>query len=252
MSTTDLLFLLLLLVTLYCTIRFKKLTLAGALVAGLIGGAVYLGAGMKGISLLGSFFLLGTLTTAWQSASKISIGAATNMDGQRNAGQVLANGGVAALCGVMAWLFPNHSPLLQLMMAASLAAATADTISAELGTVYGSKFYNSLNFTNGRRGDDGVVSLEGTLAGIAGAAIIAGVHLVFTTDFSSLPIILLAGALGNLADSLLGATLEKRKILNNDGVNFLNTLTGALVAWLLSLLMSQGNGLGKNSTLLWL
>jgi uncharacterized membrane protein len=42
--------------------------------------------------------------------------------------------------------------------------------------------------------------------------------------------LLVAGTAGNLADSVLGATLERRGVLDNNTVNFLNTLTGALVA----------------------
>jgi uncharacterized membrane protein len=48
--------------------------------------------------------------------------------------------------------------------------------------------------------------------------------------------VLLAGAIGNLADSVLGATLERSRYLSNDAVNFLNTLLGALSAGLLSCL----------------
>jgi uncharacterized membrane protein len=36
--------------------------------------------------------------------------------------------------------------------------------------------------------------------------------------------------MGNLADSVLGATLERQHKMGNDTVNFLNTLFAALVA----------------------
>ena len=45
--------------------------------------------------------------------------------------------------------------------------------------------------------------------------------------------IVVGGTIGNIADSLLGANLERRKLLNNNAVNFLNTLIGALVALML-------------------
>jgi uncharacterized membrane protein len=40
--------------------------------------------------------------------------------------------------------------------------------------------------------------------------------------------IVLAGFIGNLTDSLLGASLERKGWLHNDQVNFLNTLIAAI------------------------
>jgi uncharacterized membrane protein len=48
----------------------------------------------------------------------------------------------------------------------------------------------------------------------------------------------MAGFLGNLADSFLGAALQRRGILNNDWVNFLNTLIAAVSMILLSIAFS--------------
>jgi len=42
-------------------------------------------------------------------------------------------------------------------------------------------------------------------------------------------LIIIAGTAGNLTDSILGAVLERRGIIGNNMVNFLNTLTAALL-----------------------
>jgi uncharacterized membrane protein len=48
--------------------------------------------------------------------------------------------------------------------------------------------------------------------------------------------IIIGGTIGNWADSLLGATLQRRRLLSNSGVNLLNTIIAALAALLLSAL----------------
>jgi uncharacterized membrane protein len=76
---------------------------------------------------------------------------------------------------------------------------------------------------------DGVVSWEGLLIGVAGSAVIATIYsFAFGWDSCFLWIVT-AGTVGNLSDSVLGATLERRGVLHNDAVNFLNTLVAALV-----------------------
>ena len=58
----------------------------------------------------------------------------------------------------------------------------------------------------------------------------AGSPPVSETVAGAILTITVAGTIGNLADSVLGATLERAGVLSNDGVNFFNTLTAALVA----------------------
>jgi len=227
---------LLLLVIVIC-IRTKKLTVTAALTAGVVGYLVFAGVGYNGLLLLGSFFTLGVLATAHRKEVKAALHPEGAHPQARNAWQVLANGGTAALMAVMALIHPTYAFYYHIMLAASLAAATSDTLSSELGMVYGRNHYNILSFKKDTRGLDGVVSLEGTLMGVAGAFVIAFVYALGAGFNKYCFFIGLAGVLGNLADSVLGATLERRHYINNDVVNFLNTLFAALCAWLFSTLV---------------
>jgi uncharacterized protein (TIGR00297 family) len=210
-----------------------KLTTVGAITGGIIGVLIFKGVGYTGVAMLTLFFILGSVATGWKSKKKQQLGMAEPDKGRRTAGQVIANGGVAALLGGLVWVFPEQATLLQLMMAGSFAAATADTLASELGSLYGSSFYDVITFKKVQRGPDGVVSLAGTLIGAAGAGLIAVIYALGFGFSGFVWVIVTAGAIGNLFDSVLGATFERRHQLGNNMVNFFNTATGAGVCLLL-------------------
>ena len=210
--------------------RAGKLTTVAATTGGVLGLLIYLGSGFAGLALLALFFGLGTAASAWRVADKRRLGLAEENRGRRTAGQVVANAGVAGLLGLLTWQFPATAPLARLMLAGSLAAATADTLSSELGNLYGRRYYNILTLRPDARGLNGVVSLEGTMLGLVGTAVLAAAYCLVWGWGPAFGGLLVAGTVGNLADSMLGATLERRGFLNNNAVNFINTLTGALVA----------------------
>jgi uncharacterized protein (TIGR00297 family) len=227
------LFVVLVLIAMVLSAGFKKLTWPGAFAGGVIAFCIYAGAGFAGLALLGAFFLLGTAATSFRKNWKEQTGMVEKKDSTRTAGQVLANGGVAGLLGLLAPFFPEKAAALQVLLAASLASATADTLSSELGVVYGRRFYNICTFKNDVRGRDGVVSWEGTLAGLAGSAIIALLYALSFGFSLNLLWILIAGTAGNFFDSILGATLERAQRLNNNAVNAMNTAFAAGVTAIL-------------------
>jgi uncharacterized protein (TIGR00297 family) len=207
----------------------NKLTLPGAVTGLIVGLLIYEGTGLTGFTMLCLFFIAGSWATGWHKDEK-NINEATQ---PRTSWQVLANGGVAAVLATTAILKLDLLPLLLVMIAGSFASAMADTLSSELGMVYGKRFFNIITFKKDHRGLDGVVSIEGTLIGLTGSAAIAFLFGLYT-DWNNFVIIILAGFTGNIVDSILGATLERKGIIGNDMVNFLNTLTGALLCYILA------------------
>lgn len=216
----------------YAIVR-NKLTIGAAITGAIIATFLFAGSGYVGFVMMTTFFLLGTLATSHKKQVKQQLGITEENKGRRVASQVLANAGIPGLLGIMMLADAQHKDLYLLMITAAFSSATADTMSSELGSVYGKRFHNILSFKKDVRGKDGVVSLEGTIAGIAGSCIIAATYVIaegFGKDFI---VTIIAGTAGNLFDSVLGATLERKGVLKNDGVNLLNTIFAAIIAWLI-------------------
>lgn len=215
------------------SIKAKKLTPLAAFTGWVIAAFIYKGTGYAGILMMAAFFVLSTIATLVGFKVKQSIGVAERDQGKRTAGQVFANAGVAGLIAIVICLDRSKLEPGMLMISAALASATADTLSSELGNVFGRSFYNIVSWKKDIRGLDGVISLEGTLIGLAGSAVIALIYSV-SFGFSIYTIlIVIAGTIGNLSDSYLGAALERKKLINNNTVNFLNTLIAAVIGLVL-------------------
>jgi uncharacterized protein (TIGR00297 family) len=215
----------------FLSIFSKKLTPVAGVCAFWVGVGIFIGAEVAGLTVLAAFFIMSTLATAHKKGQKAKLEAKPQHQEMRKAGQVFANGGIAALLGIMSIPLPQHHTIIALMMVSAISAATADTLASELGMVYGRNAFNILSFKREAKGLDGVISIEGTLLGMAGSIIIAVIYGAFTGfDLITIIIIVIAGTLGNLIDSVLGALLERKHMIGNDMVNTFNTLTGAISA----------------------
>jgi uncharacterized protein (TIGR00297 family) len=247
---------------------FRALSLGGAFAAVGVGGAVFgLGGPAWGV-LLVLFFVTSSLFSRWSGAGKARAAEEFAKGGRRDAGQVLANGGVPAALAVFAALLPG-ADLFPLLVGA-LAVATADTWATELGLL--SRAEPRL-ITTGRRvapGTSGGITLLGTGAAAAGGALI-GVGAAISAALPAsgaapdglsplrfLPIAIAAALVGAMLDSLLGATVqglylcpaceletERRvhrcgaatrpargwRFLTNDRVNLIAIVAGAAVGW---------------------
>lgn len=173
-------------------------------------------------------FLLTWVATRAGHRRKQQLGTAERQEG-RFASQVLANLAVATAAALAATYL--HKPLLMFACAGALAEAAADTVSSEMGQALSPEPFLITTFRRVPPGTDGGVSGPGTFAGVAAALVVSGVCVLsLVVPGRGLLIAWIAGSAGMLCDSLLGATLERAKLLNNDQVNFSSTLFAASLA----------------------
>ncbi len=227
---------------------YASYALGAASVAGMLTGILLVlltivFGGYDWFAVLISFFAIGSLSTKFRYEEKAARGVAEENDGARGSGNVLGNAAVAltAVLGYAASsaaLLPGGADLFLFAFAGSVATAMSDTLSSEIGGVFDQpRLITTLEPVD--PGTDGGVTWQGELAGIAGAGIVAGIAYGFFPEVGAVGavVIVAAGVVGMTVDSLLGATVEG-SVLGNQGVNFLATLSGAVVCALLALGLS--------------
>jgi len=213
---------------------------AGTVGALAVGCAVWIGTGWRGFVVLLTFF--------------VTASALTRGGGRRRPVQVFANGGVAALCALLA----RADAAFLAAFAGAIAAAAADTWSTEIGGRWGGEPRFLTTWHRVAPGTSGGVTTAGSLGGLAAALLIGGATWgTGLATASGAAWVAVAGIAGTIADSLLGATVQARwrcpscaatietprhgcaragvrlsgwRWLDNDAVNAVATVAGALVA----------------------
>jgi uncharacterized protein (TIGR00297 family) len=213
--------------------RFVRgVSFSGAIAGAVICLVLFASAGPGAFVALVSVFVLTWISTRLGYGQKLKLGTAQNREG-RGAAQVLANLSISAVCAAVFAVTKNAAFLLA--TAAALSEAAADTVSSELGQAGSAKARLITSWKLVPAGTDGGVSVAGTLGGIAAALFVTLVCAsVGMFPLKQTAASVMAALFGMIVDSYLGATLERRKLLNNNGVNFLGTLAAAGGALLLS------------------
>ncbi|MEP6506841.1 MAG: DUF92 domain-containing protein [Gemmatimonadales bacterium] len=240
--------------------RRQSLSRNGA-IAALVLGIVCATAGWGWAALLISFFVSGTLLSRYQSARKADrMGGVVEKGGNRDAFQVLANGGVFS-AAALATLF-SGSPVWFCAGAGALGAAAADTWATEIGVLSDSPPRTILSRRTVMPGESGGVTVAGTLAALIGGVAMAVVAYLAGWTVASVIAALVGGISGSTIDSILGETLQVRRRcehceattersihdcgtittvaaglpwMDNDVVNALSTFGGAIIGLLVYL-----------------
>lgn len=210
----------------------RGVTWSGAIGGGVACLALFLGAGPGAFACLAALFAATWISTRLGYRRKQELGVAERKEGRR-AWQVLANLAVAGLASLLLGVTGNRAWLVAAM--AALTEAATDTVASEIGQGGGQEARLITTWKPVRAGVDGGITLYGTLAGLAAGiviAVVAGSSGLLTRYETTIAVT--AGFAGMLADSALGATIQRRGWIGNEAVNLLSTLGAAALAYAFS------------------
>lgn len=173
------------------------------------------------------------LATKFAIVYKKALGVEESDEGTRGGSNVISNGivpAIVAVCYSLNLLSPEQALVA---FTTSIGAATADTMASEIGVLAPEPVLITNPSKKVEPGTDGGISLEGTTASLLSAVsmsmlsfsafvlMIEENHAFYSSfEVDYLYISAFFGFFGSIIDSLLGATLENRGILGNNGVNF--------------------------------
>ena len=235
----------------------KVLDLWGTILAFFIGAIIGIFGGILWLVLLLFFLITSFLATRYKYTIKTERGVQEGKKGERHFKNVLANGFVPAFIALISYEdfhFIEHKWMAEVAFISAIAVAAADTVASELGVISDKTYLITNPKKRVKPGTSGGISLLGEFWAILAStytAVFAWVVLFFipftffsTTDgFLNFPtpsnsyalvvIPLIIGFVGCQIDSVLGATLEYKGWLTNEGVNIAATSLGGLLAWMM-------------------
>jgi uncharacterized protein (TIGR00297 family) len=203
-------------------IAYRKNSLSGSglLAALLVGTLLYVFGSAAWFGTLIGFFVSSTFWSKWKQHKKTSVEKTYEKTGRRDAGQVLANGGLAVLLAIGNAAWPH--PVWWSAFVGVMASVNADTWATEVGALSNRQPRSIVTGKIVPRGTSGGISNLGLIASAAGGAFVGLIAWLFaavspgqlgaTIPYRGINTLLsliltgmIAGTIGSLIDSYLGA-----------------------------------------------
>lgn len=223
----------------YLAYRARIADISAMLSATLMGVIIIISSDVSWFFILLAFFFLGSLFTRYKYSYKKAHGLAEKKGGARGYKNVFSNS-LAALSLAIAYriFYPSYDLLLLTMYLGSVATACGDTLASEIGQTYKGEPRMITTFRKAPPGTDGAVSGLGQGAALFGSLAIALLAMLIpgiNIDYRIVAIVVAGGFIGTNIDSVLGATLQQKGYLTNNGVNLVATIAGAIVSGIIYL-----------------
>lgn len=205
------------------------LTTDGAVAAGAVLLAIGIMGSLDWLLMLVVFAALGFAVTKLSFNKKKEKGLQEGKHGERNWKNIIGVSLAPAIVAIANFVFPGYTDIMAVAYLGSIAVAASDTVASELG-VKDPRAWLITTLKRVDAGTNGGVSIFGLVVSlIASIAVSVIGWLVLFHDISWLLLIpMAAGMIGNLLDSLFGATIED-KYISKYANNFITGLIGAVL-----------------------
>ena len=212
----------------YEAYKLQCLTRDGAAASFAVGACVGIFASVNAFFLLTAFTILGFMATLKDFNKKKAAGVQEGESGERNWKNVMGVGLPPVLAVIVNFIYPIDPTLFAIIFISTITVAGADTIASEVG-VSDPKVYMITTFKPTVPGTNGGVSKKGTIVSTFASLGIALVGWFVMTESMDWMVLVpfVAGVVGNLMDSVVGATLENPGHISKYGNNCLTSMIGA-------------------------
>jgi len=243
----------------------RFLDLSGSMAAFVVGFIIYWLGGYLHFIILLIFFIVSSLFTKYRYRDKYH----DKADSLRSWRNVVGNGAVAAAVLILTHLTAVCGGLDLVIYVGAISAAFADTMATEVGMLSRGRPKSIISFKDVEKGQSGGVSLLGYSGVLLSAFILWTGIMLFSLLYNPLQIntgyigllviILLSALAGSTSDSIIGALMQAQyrckkcgnivevrthcsipttrirgySFVNNDVVNLLATLSGAITSYVI-------------------
>ena len=243
----------------YFIYKFRWLSAGGSVTTWLLGCILLISPNPVWVIPALVFLILGSVVSKLPQTEGQAEGMMDRLksdEGGRTSQQVFCNGGIYTV--LLGGYFISSDVVFLIAGMAAITTALSDTASSELGRRYGKSTISILNFKKIPSGVSGGISMAGTVSGLIFAAAMAGLPFLILPEYTvqMFVIVLIAGFLGNIADSFIGAIFQVKyrpnpnspwtdtpvgkgrnqtkgiEWITNNAVNLLATATAGIIGFL--------------------
>ena len=227
-------------ILIYISFKIPLMTKSGWISAGILGTILWGCLYWQGWMSVVIYLLFGSIVTKLGYKFKKEKGIAEKRGGRRGPENVWGSAATGLFLAIMTKFNAANVVMFKIGFAASFAAKLADTFGSEIGKRFGKDTYLITSLRKVKRGTEGGISVEGTLASVLGSIFMTFIMFLLSliSTKSHFIIVAFSGFLATICESIIGAKFQNKYKLSNELVNAIQTSIASVFS-IFSLILSS-------------